>query len=181
MENKIKIADLEFNLLIDAEHIKNRVEAIAESLNTEFEGKNPLFVGVLNGCFMFMADLVRKISTPCEISFTKVASYHGGLQTTWQLRNDLGLAVDIEGRDVILLEDISDTGNTLKFLIDDLKQRNPASLTVCALLLKPAAQQYHIPEVKYVGFEIEDKFVVGYGLDYKELGRNLNGIYQLVL
>jgi len=176
----ITVADLEFKLLIDADHIKNRVDAIAEALNTEYAGKKPLFVGVLNGCFMFMADLVRQMNVPCEIAFTKVASYHGGLQTNWQLRNDLGLAVDIEGRDVILLEDISDTGNTLTFLIDDLKQRNLASLTVCALLLKPAAQLHHIPELKYVGFEIEDKFVVGYGLDYKEQGRNFNGIYQLV-
>ena len=178
---KTNVADLEFQLIIDAEEIKNRVDAIAEALNTEYAGKKPLFVGVLNGCFIFMADLVRLMNMPCEVSFTKVASYHGGMKTTWQLRNDLDLAVDIEGRDVILLEDISDTGNTLNFLIEDLKQRKPASIIVCALLVKPAAQQYHIAELKYVGFEIEDKFVVGYGLDYKEQGRNLNGIYQLVI
>lgn len=177
---KINVADLEFKLLIDADEIKTRVDAIAGALNAEYAGKKPLFVGVLNGCFIFMADLVRQMSMPCEVAFTKVASYHGGMKTTWQLRNDLDLAVDIEGRDVILLEDISDTGNTLSFLIEDLKQRKPASIIVCALLVKPAAQQYHIAELKYVGFEIEDKFVVGYGLDYKEQGRNLNGIYQLL-
>jgi hypoxanthine phosphoribosyltransferase len=174
------VADLKFELLIDAEEIKRRVNAIAESLNAEYAGKRPLFVGVLNGCFVFMADLVRQMNMPCEVAFTKVASYHGGMKTTWQLRNDLDLAVDITGRDVILLEDITDTGNTLNFLIEDLKQRNPASIIVCALLIKPAAQQYHIAELKHVGFEIEDKFVVGYGLDYKEQGRNLNGIYQLL-
>ena len=178
---KTNVADLDFKLLIAADEIKARVNAIAEALNTEYAGKKPLFVGVLNGCFMFMADLVRQMSMPCEVAFTKVASYHGGMKTTWQLRNDLDLAVDIEGRDIILLEDISDTGNTLSFLIEDLKQRKPASIIVCALLVKPAAQQYHIAELKYVGFEIEDKFVVGYGLDYKEQGRNLNGIYQLVV
>ncbi|MGY3214391.1 hypoxanthine phosphoribosyltransferase [Mucilaginibacter sp. HD30] len=177
---KINVAELDFTLLIDADDIKARVDAIAGALNTEYAGKKPLFVGVLNGCFMFMADLVRQMSMPCEVAFTKVASYHGGMKTTWQLRNDLDLAVDVEGRDIILLEDISDTGNTLSFLIEDLKQRKPASIIVCALLVKPAAQQYHIAELKYVGFEIEDKFVVGYGLDYKEQGRNLNGIYQLV-
>lgn len=174
------VADLKFELLIDAETIKNRVDEIATHLNTEYAGKNPLFVGVLNGCFVFMADLVRQMQMPCEVSFTKVASYHGGLTTTWQLRNDLDLAVNIEGRDVVLLEDITDTGNTLTYLIADLKQRKPASIIVCALLSKPAAQLHHIPELKYVGFEIENKFVVGYGLDYKEMGRNLNGIYQLL-
>ena len=177
---KTIVADLEFKLLIDAEEIKNRVDAIAVALNAEYAGKKPLFVGVLNGCFVFMADLFRQMTMPCEAAFTKVASYHGGMKTTWQLRNDLDLAVDIAGRDVILLEDISDTGNTLSFLIEDLKQRKPASIIVCALLVKPAAQQYHIAELKHVGFEIADKFVVGYGLDYKEQGRNLNGIYQLV-
>lgn len=176
---KTIVADLEFKLLIDADTIKDRVEAIAEALNAEYAGKKPLVVGVLNGSFIFMADLVRRMTMPCEVAFTKVASYHGGMKTTWQLRNDLDLAVDIEGRDVILLEDITDTGNTLNYLISDLKQRNPASIIVCALLVKPAAQQYHIAELKYVGFEIEDKFVVGYGLDYKEHGRNLDGIYQL--
>jgi len=178
---KTTIADLEFQLLIDADDIKSRVNAIAESLNADYADKRPLVVGVLNGSFIFMADLVRQMSMPCEVAFTKVASYHGGMKTTWQLRNDLDLAVDIENRDIILLEDISDTGNTLRFLIDDLKQRKPASIIVCALLVKPAAQQYHIAELKYVGFEIEDKFVVGYGLDYKEQGRNLNGIYQLIV
>lgn len=175
------VADLEFQLLIDAASIKSRVDAIAAALNAEYAGKNPLFVGVLNGCFVFMADLVRQMEMPCEVSFTKVASYHGGLKTTWQLRNDLDLAVDIEGRDVILLEDITDTGNTLSYLIADLKQRKPASIMVCALLSKPDAMQFDIPELKYVGFEIENKFVVGYGLDYKEVGRNLNGIYQLLM
>ena len=110
---KINVAELDFKLLIDADDIKARVDAIAGALNTEYAGKKPLFVGVLNGCFMFMADLVRLMNMPCEVSFTKVASYHGGMKTTWQLRNDLDLAVDIEGRDVILLEDITDTGNTL--------------------------------------------------------------------
>ncbi len=178
---KTQIAELEFELVIGPDQIQDRVDAIAAQLNVDYADKNPLIVGVLNGGFIFMADLARGINIPCELAFIKVASYHGGTKTTGQLRKDLDLTVDIDGRHVILVEDICDTGNTLNVLIEDLKQRKPASITACAMLVKPAAHQYHIAELKYIGFEIEDKFVVGYGLDYKEQGRNLAGIYQLVV
>jgi hypoxanthine phosphoribosyltransferase len=178
---KIQIADLEFEPLITYEDLQIRIAHIAEAISREYEGKTPIIVGVLNGCFMFMAELAKNISIPCEIAFTKLSSYQGGLSSTRRIRDDLDLTVDIADRHVILVEDIVDTGNTLDYLTAKLRQRKPASLTVCTLLLKPTALEYELKELKHVGFEIENKFVVGFGLDYKELGRNLKGIYQLVV
>jgi hypoxanthine phosphoribosyltransferase len=177
---KIKIADLEFEPLINAETIEERVKAIGIQLNEDFKQSVPVFVGVLNGSFLFIADLIKQISIPCEISFTKLASYYGGTTSSLKIRDDIDLIVDIKGRDVLIIEDIVDTGNTLHYLIDKLKQRGPASIKVCSLLLKPAALQKKIEELKYVGFEIENEFVVGYGLDYQEMGRNLDAIYRKV-
>jgi hypoxanthine phosphoribosyltransferase len=177
---KIKIADLEFKPLINAETIEERVKTIGLQLNADFENSVPVIVGVLNGSFLFIADLIKQISIPCEISFTKLASYYGGTTSQLKIRDDIDLIVDIKGRDVLIIEDIVDTGNTLHYLIDKLKQREPASIKVCSLLLKPAALQKNIDELKYVGFEIENEFVVGYGLDYKEMGRNLRDIYKKV-
>lgn len=177
---KIKIADLEFEPLINAETIEDRVKAIGLQLNEDFKQSVPVFVGVLNGSFLFIADLIKQISIPCEISFTKLASYYGGTTSKLKIRDDIDLIVDIKGRDVLIIEDIVDTGNTLHYLIDKLKQRGPASIKVCSLLLKPTALQKKIDELKYVGFEIENEFVVGYGLDYKEMGRNLDAIYKKV-
>jgi hypoxanthine phosphoribosyltransferase len=177
---KIKIADLEFEPLINAETIEERVKAIGIQLNEDFKQSVPVFVGVLNGSFLFIADLIKQISIPCEISFTKLASYYGGTTSSLKIRDDIDLIVDIKGRDVLIIEDIVDTGNTLHYLIDKLKQRGPASIKVCSLLLKPAALQKKIDELKYIGFEIENEFVVGYGLDYKEMGRNLDAIYKKV-
>lgn len=177
---KIKIADLEFEPLINAETIEERVKTIGLQLNADFENSVPVIVGVLNGSFLFIADLIKQISIPCEIAFTKLASYYGGTTSQLKIRDDIDLIVDIKGRDVLIIEDIVDTGNTLHYLIDKLKQREPASIKVCSLLLKPAALQKNIDELKYVGFEIENEFVVGYGLDYQEMGRNLRDIYKKV-
>jgi hypoxanthine phosphoribosyltransferase len=177
---KITIADLEFEPLINADVIEERVKTIGLQLNEDFKHSVPVFVGVLNGSFLFIADLIKQISIPCEISFTKLASYYGGTTSKLKIRDDIDLIVDIKGRDVLIIEDIVDTGNTLHYLIDKLKQREPASIKVCSLLLKPAALTKKIDELKYVGFEIENDFVVGYGLDYKEMGRNLDAIYKKV-
>jgi hypoxanthine phosphoribosyltransferase len=177
---KIKIADLEFEPLISAETIEERVKTIGLQLNEDFKNSVPVFVGVLNGSFLFIADLIKQISIPCEISFTKLASYYGGTTSKLKIRDDIDLIVDIKGRDVLIIEDIVDTGNTVHYLIEKLKQREPASIKVCSLLLKPAALTKKIDELKYVGFEIENEFVVGYGLDYQEMGRNLDAIYKKV-
>jgi hypoxanthine phosphoribosyltransferase len=177
----IKIADLEFEPLLSYEAIQTRTKQIAKQLNKDYENKKPMVVGVLNGCFLFMADLVKNITIPCEVAFTKLSSYHGGVSTTRRIRDDLDLTVDITDRHIILVEDIVDTGNTLDYLVAKLKKRHPASITVCAMLVKPAAQEYEIKELKHIGFEIENEFVVGYGLDYMELGRNLKGVYKRVV
>jgi hypoxanthine phosphoribosyltransferase len=177
----IKIADLEFEPLISAEAILTRTKEIAALLNKDYADKAPIFVGVLNGCFMFMADLLRQINVPCEVAFTKLSSYHGGITSTRRIRDDFDLMVDITNRHIVLVEDIVDTGNTLDYLVAKLSHRKPASITVCALLLKPDAIEYPVEELKHVAFNIPNEFVVGYGLDYMEMGRNLDGIYKRVV
>jgi hypoxanthine phosphoribosyltransferase len=177
----MKIADLEFEPLIPYLDIEKRVKEIAEELNADYADKTPIFVGILNGCFMFMADLLKEITVPCEVAFTKLSSYHGGLESTRVIRDDYDLSINIEGRHVVLIEDIVDTGNTLNYLIAKLEVRRPESITVCALLLKPDAIEYSIEELRHVAFQIPNEFVVGYGLDYMEQGRNLKGIYKRVV
>ncbi|QQL49323.1 hypoxanthine phosphoribosyltransferase [Mucilaginibacter ginkgonis] len=177
---KVKVADLEFETLITQLEIQNRIEALGRELSRDYNGKSPLFLGVLNGSFIFMADLLRAVDIPCEVTFTKLASYFGGTTTTRNVRSDIELAVDIRDRHVIVAEDIIDSGNTLAYLVERLKVLKPASIKVCTLLSKPDAIEIQIPELAYTGFEIANEFVVGYGLDYKEQGRNLKEIYRLV-
>jgi hypoxanthine phosphoribosyltransferase len=177
---KTKIADLEFEPLIKSEAIEERIKTIGLQLNADYQHCIPVFVGVLNGSFLFIADLIKQIDIPCEITFTKLASYYGGTKSSLKIRDDIDFSVDIKGREVIVIEDIVDTGNTAHYLLDKLRLKQPASIKLCSLLLKPAALLKKIDELKYVGFEIENEFVVGYGLDYKEMGRNLKDIYKRV-
>ncbi len=177
----MKIADLTFEPLIKAEAIEKRVKTIGRQLNDDYKHCVPVFIGVLNGSFLFIADLIKQVDIPCEITFTKLASYYGGTTSSLKIRDDIDFSIDVKGREVIIIEDIVDTGNTAHYLIDKLKLKQPASIKLCSLLLKPAAVLKPVDELKYVGFEIENEFVVGYGLDYKELGRNLNDIYKRVL
>jgi hypoxanthine phosphoribosyltransferase len=177
---KIQIADLAFEPLIKAEAIENRVKEIGRQLNVDYQHCVPVFVGVLNGSFLFIADLIKQINIPCEITFTKLASYYGGTTSSLKIRDDIDFSVDIKGREVVIIEDIVDTGNTAHYLIEKLKAKQPASIKLCSLLLKPAAVLKPIEELQYTGFEIENEFVVGYGLDYKEMGRNLKDIYKRV-
>jgi hypoxanthine phosphoribosyltransferase len=176
----MKLIDLDFEPLIKADVIAERVKAIGIQLNNDYKDTKPVIVGVLNGSFMFIADLVKQIDIPCEITFTKLASYYGGTKSSLKIRDDIDFSVDIKGRDVVVIEDIVDTGNTAHYLLDKLKLKEPASIKVCSLLLKPASLIKKIDELKYVGFEIESHYVVGYGLDYKEQGRNLKDIYKQV-
>jgi hypoxanthine phosphoribosyltransferase len=177
---KIAVADLEFEPLIPYAQIESRVKELAQQIETDYAGRKPVVIGILTGSFLFMADLVKSIQLPIEVSFVKLASYFGGTSSTRQIRDDFDLTVDIKDRDLILIEDIVDTGNTMHYLIEKLKIRQPASITVCSLLLKPEALEVQINELRYVGFEIKNEFVVGYGLDYREEGRNLLGIYRKV-
>ena len=177
---KIKVADLEFEKLINQATIQKRITEIAEHLNSDYEGLSPVFIGVLNGSFLFIADLVRHITVPCEITFIKLASYYGGTASSGKIREDIDLTIDIKNRHVVIVEDIVDTGNTLSYLVEKLYMWRPASIKVCSLLLKPLSIVVSVEELEYVGFQIENDFVVGYGLDYKEKGRNLLDIYRKI-
>ncbi|HKR05548.1 MAG TPA: hypoxanthine phosphoribosyltransferase [Bacteroidia bacterium] len=173
----IKLKDKEFTVMIASEKIQLRVKDIASEINTQYHGKQPLFLGVLNGAFLFMADLFKNINLQCEISFIKVTSYVG-TASSGQLKNLIGLNENVSGRDIIVVEDIVDTGDTMKYLLDELKKQNPASVKLATILFKPEALRQDV-KPDYVGFEIPPAFVVGYGLDYDGLGRNLNDIYVL--
>lgn len=176
---QIAVGDRFFEPLLSKETIENRVLELAAKLRADYEGKTPVFVGVLSGSFLFLADLVKSLNIPCEIQFVKVASYVGD-QSSGNIQESLAFSKELKGRHVIVVEDIVDSGHTLQFLLQKLKPLAPASVAVCSLLLKPNALQYSFPELRYVGFELANDFVVGYGLDYNGLGRNLPEIYKVV-
>jgi len=175
--HKIKVEDREFEIFLENDTINKRIRLLGIQLNVDYEGKCPLFIGILNGSFLFMADLIKEIELPCEVAFMRVASYEG-TSSSGQVKELIGLPDAIEGRDIIVVEDIVDTGLTLTHIVKTIKEKNPSSLKVASLLLKPAALKYEIDELYYVGFEISNEFVVGYGLDYNGLGRNLTDIYR---
>jgi hypoxanthine phosphoribosyltransferase len=175
--NKIQIADREFEILLENDNIAKRTRLIGIQLNVDYENRCPVFIGVLNGSFLFMADLLKEINLSCEVGFIKVSSY-SGTESTGNIKETIGLPTDLHNRDIILVEDIVDTGFTLSHILKEVHAQNPASVKVCTLLLKPAALKTNIDELEYVGFEISNEFVVGYGLDYDGLGRNLKDIYR---
>jgi hypoxanthine phosphoribosyltransferase len=165
------IKDLE-EILLTAGQIEDKVSEIAARITNDYAGKNPIFIGVLKGSFVFMADLIRKIDLYCDIDFMAVSSYGNKSETTGAVKITKDLERDIENRDVIIVEDILDSGLTLNYLMGYLKSRNPSSIRLCTLLDKPARRKVPIiPD--YTGFEIPDAFVVGYGLDFAERYRNL--------
>lgn len=173
----VKLKDKHFKRFLPSDDIERAVNFIGDKMNSDFAGKKPLFISVLNGSFLFAADLMKTLTIDCEITFVKLASYQG-TQTTGNVRTLIGFDEDITNRTVVILEDIVDTGNTLEVLVARLKELNPLEIKVAALLYKPAAYTKNIP-VDYVGFKVENDFLVGYGLDYDGLGRNLRDIYKL--
>ena len=177
MKQEIKVHDKVFVPFISAEKIRKRVEELGEQIGQEYEGKMPLLIGVLNGSVIFMSDLLRNIKCACEIGFVRVSSY-SGTDSTGHVRSVLGLSDSLKGRHVILVEDIIDTGDTARFLLESFKDYEPASICFATMLFKPAALRQNI-EPAYTGFTIPPAFVVGYGLDYDGLGRNFNDIYIL--
>ncbi|MFZ4261835.1 phosphoribosyltransferase [Sphingobacterium sp. HJSM2_6] len=176
---RIQIDQLKFELMIDYDQIQKRIRLIGIDINLRFEEQHPVFVGVLNGCFMFMADLMKQIHIPCEMSFVKLASYQGTNQE--HIQELIGVGMSLKGRHVIIVEDIVDTGNSLVHTIEALEKLEVASISVATLLLKPSCLLYQFDNIMYVGFEIEKEFVVGYGLDYNGQCRNLQDIYRNVL
>lgn len=176
---KIEIDEKNFELLLEYEQIKKRIRLLAIQLNVDFENRIPVFIGVLNGSFIFLADLIKEIHISSEVSFVKVSSYEGE-KSKGKIKKEIGLQMSLKDRDVIIVEDIVDSGKTLQYLLKMINKENPASVNVCTLLLKPKSLKIQIDEITYVGFEIPDEFVVGYGLDYNGLGRNLRDIYRAV-
>jgi hypoxanthine phosphoribosyltransferase len=164
--------------LIDGEALQARIRELGAEIRRDYEGRTPLLVCVLKGAFMFLGDLVREIDLPLEIDFMAISSYGSGTQSSGIVRIVKDLEASIEGRDVIIVEDIVDSGLTLSYLLRSLQARRPASLEICALLTKPERREVEIP-VRYIGFEIPDRFVIGYGLDYAEEFRNLGEIAVL--
>ena len=179
MESKtVKLHDKEFRISITAAEIDTSIGRVAEKINTDYVGKNPLFIIVLNGAFMFASDLLKKITIDCEITFVKLSSYVG-TSSTHAVRELIGLDESLAGRHVILVEDIIDTGITMANTIPKLQHLNAEDVKIATLLFKPKAFQKDFP-IDYIGMEIENDFIVGFGLDYDGLGRNLADIYKII-
>lgn len=177
MNKTIRVKDKQFGLMVPEEEIMAAVDDIARRINSDYSGKEPVFLCVLNGSFIFAADLLRKIGLPCRVSFIKYASY-SGTQSTQHIRNLIGLNEDLKGQDVIIVEDIIDTGLTLSHLLEELSSRGLSSLRIAAFCFKKDAFRADF-RIDYLGMEIPNEFVVGYGLDYDGYGRNQRGIYKL--
>ncbi len=178
MSKQVQIKDKTFEVSIPATEIDSKVNQVAEKINNELAGDNPLFLVVLNGAFMFASDLMKKVNIPCEISFVKLASYEGTV-TSGVVKELIGLNESLAGRTVVVIEDIVDTGITMQQIIDRLQLHKPKAIKVCTFFHKPEALQKDI-KLDYVGMNIPNKFIVGYGLDYDGQGRNLAEIYTLV-
>jgi hypoxanthine phosphoribosyltransferase len=165
-------------ILFSQTEIAAKVREIGAKITADYRGKRPLLIGVLKGCAIFMSDLARAVDLPCEFEFMRVSSYGAGVKTSGAVEILMDVGCDISGRDVLLVEDILDSGLTLSYLIAQLKARKPASLKICALLEKPDRRQVDVP-IDYLGFVIDDVFVVGYGLDYAGRYRNLPYVGEL--
>ena len=178
MSNVIQVRDKQFAVSIPEEKIREQVKRVAAEINRDYAGQHPIFLAVLNGSFIFAADLLREVTLPCEVSFVRLASYEG-MGSTGEIREIMGLNVDITGRPVIVVEDIVDTGLTMAHMLETLHKQNPANIDICTLLLKPGKLQVNL-DIRYCCMEIPNDFIVGYGLDYDGYGRNTKDIYTLV-
>lgn len=177
MNNKITLNDRNFRVLIPAEEIDKAVCRVAEQLNERYEGRTPIFLGVLSGSFHFLSDLVRKVDFESQVTFVKLSSYNG-TESTGNVTQQLGIDIDIEGRDIIIVEDIVETGHSMSYLLDYLRAKRPASVAICTLFFKPDKFLYNY-KIDYTALSIGNEFIVGYGLDYNQLGRNLKDIYVI--
>ena len=177
MNNKITLNDKSFRVLITAEDIDKAVSRVAEQLNERYNGRSPIFLGVLSGSFHFLSDLVRKVDFESQVTFVKLSSYNG-TESTGNVTQQLGIDVDVEGRDIIIVEDIVETGHSMSYLLDYLRAKRPASVAICTLFFKPDKFLYNY-KIDYTALSIGNEFIVGYGLDYNQLGRNLKDIYVI--
>lgn len=174
----VKVHDKLFDIYLSEETIQQRIRELGAAINNDYAGKKPLFIAILNGSFMFAADLFKNLTIEAELCFIKLASYKG-LKSTGKVITTIGLEEDIFGKDIIIVEDIVDTGKTMHRFLPRLLHQHPKSLKIITLLHKKEATEFQLT-LDYVGFDIPNKFVVGYGLDYDGLGRNLKEIYQLL-
>ncbi|MBK9148821.1 MAG: hypoxanthine phosphoribosyltransferase [Flavobacteriales bacterium] len=175
--SRVRLHDKDFEPFIPESEVSAAIDRVATRMEQELAGKRPLFIGVLNGAFFFAAELVKRLGIECEVTFVKVASYHG-TRSTGKVSDLIGLSERIEGRHVVVLEDIVDTGSTIRHIMDALAEHHPASVRIAALLFKPDAYKQEIP-IDFVALNIPNAFVVGSGLDHDGLGRNLPGILKI--
>ncbi len=175
---KVKILDKEFKMAIPSTSIKQAIDEVATQINNDYFGEEILFLSILNGSFMFASDLVKRIKPLCQVSFVKLSSYDG-VSSTGIFKELIGLNEDVQGRKVIVIEDIVDTGATIETIIKQLKVLKPESVRVATLLFKPQSYQENL-KIDYVGLEIPEDFLIGYGLDYNGYGRNFEDIYSLI-
>ena len=176
--SRVKIKDKTFETSMTEAEIKQRVKELAQQMSRDLEGKNPLFLAVLNGAFIFAADLMREMTIPCEISFVKLASYQG-TTSTGTIHEVIGINEDLMGRTVVIVEDIVESGQTIKRMMEQIGTRHPASVQVCTLFFKPEKLKEDLT-LDYVAFSIPNDFILGYGLDYDQQGRGLKDLYTLV-
>jgi hypoxanthine phosphoribosyltransferase len=174
---EIQVKDKKFELFLSENLIKERIMAVANDMNRDLRNENPVFICVLNGAFMFASDLIKQLDFPCEVGFIRLKSYQG-TKTEGAVREIHGFDENIENRHVVIVEDIIDTGHTMRYLTEKMKEKHPASLKIATLLFKPDALQLDI-HPDYVALEIPNDFIVGYGLDYDGHGRNLKDIYKI--
>ena len=174
----IELLDKKFELLITSGHIQNAISEIADRMNNDLKGKDIIFISILNGAFMFTADLCKKLNLNCQISFVKIASYKG-TSTTGKVNKLIGINEDLRNKTVIILEDIVDTGITIENIVNQLYEYEPNEIKIATLFFKSESYQKNI-KIDYIGIKIPDKFIVGYGLDYEGYGRNLEDVYTII-
>lgn len=178
LQNKMKIKDLHFEKFIEAEQIQEKIANLAAQINADYHDKSPILLPILNGSFMFASDLMKHLNMPCKVSFVKISSY-SGTASTGQLKTLIGHEDSLFNQDVLIVEDIVDTGLTLEKIMSDLKDRGAKSVEAISLLRKSIAREKNVA-VKYVGFDLEDEFVLGYGMDYDGLGRNYRDLFKKI-
>lgn len=171
-QSKDQVYDSLKEILFSEQQIKEKVKELGDQISTDYQGRNPLFVGILKGVFIFMADLLRAVKINCEVDFMAISNYNHQIRSQGVVRIVKDLDLPIQGRHVVFVEDVIDTGLTINYLLRNLKERSPASLEVCTIFNKPAHRLVEIP-IKYKGFDLPDRFVVGYGLDHSEKYRNM--------
>jgi len=178
-EKILELDGLKFKVLLSEEEIQRRIGELGEEISRDYEGKIPIFVGVLNGAVLFLADLIRNLKIDCEIDFIKISSYGNARVSSGEITMIKDFSADLHGRDIIVVEDIVDSGLSVNYLKRKINTLKPASLKFVSLLVKKGAAKVEL-DIDYVGFEIDNKFVIGYGLDYKQIKRNLKDIYQII-